>query len=58
VTNDGGTGTRVFRGRGGQELARLQPGPDGERLAFHPELGDPFLKMLLLAAALSGGGPR
>jgi hypothetical protein len=45
----------VFRGRSGEELARLVPGPEGARLLFHPDLLDPFLKMLLLAAALGGG---
>ncbi len=42
----------VFRTRGRRELARLTPGPDGLRLAFSPDLGDPFVRMLLLAAAL------
>ncbi len=49
-----GTGELVFRGRGGRELARLTSGPDGLRLAFSPELGDPFVRMLFLAAALAG----
>jgi hypothetical protein len=47
-----GNGGRVFRGRGGRELARLTPGPEGLRLAFSPDVGDPFVRMLLLAAVL------
>jgi hypothetical protein len=47
-----GKGERVFRGRGGRELARLTPGPEGLRLAFNPDVGDPFVRMLLLAAVL------
>ena len=35
-----------------EELARLTPGPEGLRLAFHPDVGDPFVRMLLLAAVL------
>jgi hypothetical protein len=52
VLEPGGPGERVFRGRGGRELARLAGGPDGLRVAFHPDVADPFLRMLLLAAAL------
>jgi hypothetical protein len=47
-----GSGERIFRGRGGRELARLTPGPEGLRLAFNPDVGDPFVRMLLLAAVL------
>jgi hypothetical protein len=47
-----GTAERVFRGRGGRELARLTSGPDGLRLAFSPDVRDPFVRMLLLAAVL------
>jgi hypothetical protein len=45
-------GERVFRTPGGYELARLSPSPEGLRLAFAPGVDDPFLRMLLLAAAL------
>jgi hypothetical protein len=47
------SGERLFRTPGGDELARLQPVPQGLCLAFAPAVQDPFLKMLLLAAALS-----
>ncbi len=52
LTASAGNGGRVFRGRGGRELARLTSGPEGLRLAFSPDVGDPFLRMLLLAAVL------
>jgi hypothetical protein len=45
---------RVFRGRGGEELAELVPQGGGLRLTFHAGVRDPFLRMLLLAAALGG----
>jgi hypothetical protein len=48
----GEAGERVFRTPGGYELARLSPSADGLRLAFAPGVEDPFLRMLLLAAAL------
>jgi hypothetical protein len=44
----------VYRGRGGEELAVLTPTSGGLRLTFHPGVRDPFLRMLLLAAALDG----
>jgi hypothetical protein len=44
----------LFLGRSGEELARLTSGPEGARLLFQEELRDPFLKMLVLAAALAG----
>lgn len=44
-----------FCGRDGRELARLSREGEGLRLEFVPELhGEPFLKMALLGAALSG----
>jgi hypothetical protein len=46
-------GCQVFRAPAGAELARVTPGPDGVCLAFAPDLLDPFVKMLLLAAALA-----
>jgi hypothetical protein len=49
---EGDGGGRVFRGRGGEELAVVRTVPGGLRVAFHPGLRDPFLRMLLLAAAL------
>jgi hypothetical protein len=45
-------GERVFRTPDGRELARLLPGPAGLRVSFAAGVEDPFLKMLLLAAAL------
>jgi hypothetical protein len=45
-------GERVFRTPQGAELARLTPTPQGLRVTFAAGLDDPFLKMLLLAAAL------
>jgi hypothetical protein len=47
-------GARAFRAPDGTELARLTPGPEGLGLVFAANLVDPFLKMLLLAAALTG----
>jgi hypothetical protein len=52
----GDDGERVWCGRGGRELARLTPGPDGLRLSFSPDVGDPFVRMLLLAAVLADAG--
>jgi hypothetical protein len=49
---EGDGGGRVFRGRGGDELAVVSPVTGGLRVAFHPGVRDPFLRMLLLAAAL------
>jgi hypothetical protein len=49
-------GGGLFRGGSGQELARWTAGPDGARLLFSPEVNDPFLKMLLLAASLNRVG--
>jgi hypothetical protein len=46
----------LFRGGSGQELARWTAGPEGARLVFCPDLQDPFLKMLLLAASLNRAG--
>jgi hypothetical protein len=43
-------GGGLFRAGSGEELARWTAGPEGARLIFCPELSDPFLKMLLLAA--------
>jgi hypothetical protein len=43
----------VFRGRDQRPLAELTAGEEGTRVAFSPDIaGEPFLKMLLLAAAL------
>ncbi len=42
----------IFRGQGGEELAVVSAVPAGLRVVFHPGLRDPFLRMLLLAAAL------
>jgi hypothetical protein len=52
----GASGEHVFRTPGGYELARLTSGADGLRLAFAPGVEDPFLRMLLLAAALGETG--
>jgi hypothetical protein len=53
VLEAGGRGRSVFRGRQGRELALLQEEKDGSRLRFRAEIdGEPFFKMLLLAAAL------
>jgi hypothetical protein len=52
----GASGEHVFRTPGGYELARLTPGADGLRLTFAPGVEDPFLRMLLLAAALGETG--
>lgn len=50
-----GPGRTLFRGRQGQELAAIQDDKEGRRLLFSAELdGEPFVKMLLLAAALLG----
>jgi hypothetical protein len=50
------SGERIFRTPGGYELARLTPAADGLRLSFTPGVEDPFLRMLLLAAALGEAG--
>jgi hypothetical protein len=55
LAGGGPGGGRVFRGRGEVELARLSEGPDGVRVAFAADLVNPFVKMLLLAAALGEG---
>jgi hypothetical protein len=48
-----GTGESRFRGKAGQDLAVLERVPEGWRLTFSGELeGEPFVKMLLLAAVL------
>lgn len=51
-------GGAVFRGRGGDALARLSEDGAGLHVAFSPEVeSDPFFKMLLLAAALTAPWP-
>src|SRR5262249_29768489 len=48
-----GTGENRFRGKEGQVLAVLERVVDASRLTFSGELeGEPFIKMLLLAAVL------
>jgi hypothetical protein len=48
------TGESRFRGSQGQDLAVIQPGRDVWRVTFSGELeGEPFVKMLVLAAALA-----
>jgi hypothetical protein len=56
LTAADGSGERAFRGRGGRELARLASRPESLRLAFNPDVKDPFVRMLLLAAVLGEGG--
>jgi hypothetical protein len=52
---DGGARSDVFRDAEGRPLATLQSGRDGVRLSFTEAIaGDPFAKMLVLAAALRG----
>jgi hypothetical protein len=50
--------TASFLSPDGRSLGRVTAGADGVRVAFGPEVaGDPFAKMLLLAAALSTAAP-
>jgi hypothetical protein len=52
-----GRGTWAFRGLGGEPLARVTGDERGRQVAFGPGVeGDPFAKMLLLAAVLSTKG--
>lgn len=52
---DGGA---TFRGAGDAVLARLTEDASGLRIAFSADVeNDPFIKMLLLAAALTAPGP-
>ena len=49
----GGLGA-VFRDPAGHALATLRPGRDGLAVCFTDAAGDPFLRMLVLAASLQG----
>jgi hypothetical protein len=55
----GGEGGPAFRAPDGRALAHLRRAEGGAQVAFEPELlNEPFVKMLLLAAALFSPGER